>query len=55
VGGGRESGLLLPQGRIASLLWARTFSPREKDPQEKRGSEPQPEREAALPTPTQGP
>jgi hypothetical protein len=55
MGAGCQPRSLLTQGRLGSLLRARAFSPWEKDPQRKRGSERQPEREAALPTPTQGP
>jgi hypothetical protein len=45
-----------PSLLLGSLLpRARAFGPREKDSQEKRDSERQPEREAALPAPTHGP
>ena len=54
LGADRQSRPLLMAGRLGSFLRARAFSPREEDSQEKRGSERQPEREAALPTPTHG-
>ena len=50
---GGKAFLLLAQ-RPDSAFRARAFSPREKHTEEKRGSERQPEREASLPTPTQG-
>jgi hypothetical protein len=53
LGARRKPSLLLAQ-RPGSYLWARAFSPREKHTEEERGSERQPEREASLPTPTQG-
>ena len=52
-GAGGKPCLLLVQ-RTDSSLWASPLSPREKHTGEKRGSERQPEREASLPTPTQG-
>jgi hypothetical protein len=50
---GGKAFLLLAQ-RSDSVFRARAFSPREKHTEKKRGSERQPEREASLPTPTQG-
>ena len=50
---GGKARLLLAQ-RPSPLFWARAFSSREKDTEKKRGSERQPEREAALLTPSQG-
>ena len=52
--GARGKPCLLLAQRPGSPLRARAFSPRERHTEKKRGSERQPEREAALPTPTQG-
>jgi len=54
MGAAGQSRPLLARRRLGSLLRACALSPREKDSQEQRGSERQPEREAALPRPTQG-
>ncbi|MGZ8700851.1 MAG: hypothetical protein ACXWZY_01000, partial [Gaiellaceae bacterium] len=53
LGAGGKPCLLLAQ-RPDPSFGARAFSPREKHTEEKRGSERQPEREAALHTPTHG-
>ena len=55
MGAGRARGPLVVQSRLGAFLRTRAFSPREKEPEKQRGSERQPEREAALPTPTHGP